>query len=173
MNDSPPLFNEVAVEKCKSSSLQVFAFVKVASQERPKQRYKISIIVLKTLRQTASLRVKPCSLNKQRIFLRLKFGIKHHSIHDIIQHQLKTFSDNNPFTSNNLISLKILHYQIHFLFPHVAIIMNNFVSEKRQCHDSSHFTPVITVDCENHVLSITGEDIEDDVTRTRAEFDTL
>lgn len=49
-------------------------------------------------------------------------------------------------------------------------MLHNFVSEKWQRHDSTHFTPVIAVDGEDHVLSIAGEYVEHHVSRAGAKL---
>lgn len=160
----------MGVEKCQPPRLQVLALVEVPSQEWPEQGYKIPVIVFKTLRQTASLGVKPGGLNEQRVFLRLKLGIKHHPIHDIVQHQLKPPSDNYPFAPHSVVHVQVTHHQVHLLLPHVAVIVDNLVGEEWQCHYSSHFAPVVAVDGENHVLAIPREDIKHNVPWARAKF---
>lgn len=131
MSNLPSFFNKVVVEESQAAALQVPAPVQVAPQEWPKQRNEISIVILKTLSQSTSFRVKSSGVNEQRIFLGLKLGIKHHSVHDVVQHQLQTLPDNYPFGSNYVIGLEVINNQIHFLLPHATMVIDNFVCEKR------------------------------------------
>lgn len=92
----PSLLDVVFVEKVQPPTLQIPALVQIASQEGSKQRNEISIVVLKALRQPTPFRVESSRCNEQRIVLGLELCIKHHSIHDIVQHQLQTLSNNYP-----------------------------------------------------------------------------
>ncbi|MCO5592582.1 hypothetical protein L7F22_046585 [Adiantum nelumboides] len=52
-------------------------------------------------------------------------------------------------------------------------LLHHFVREEGHCHDSPHLPPVISIDCENHVLPLTGENVEDDIAGAGAKFNTL
>ena len=173
LSNLPSFFDKVVVEEGQAAALQVSAPVQVAPQEWPKQRNEISVVVLKTLSQSASFRVESSGVNEERIFLGLKLGIKHHSVHDVVQHQLQTLPDNNPFGSNHLVCLEVINNQIHFLLPHDTMVLYNFVCEKREGHDSPHFAPMVSVDCEDHILSVASEYVKDDIAGPGAELDSL
>ncbi|KAL0552095.1 hypothetical protein IC582_011191 [Cucumis melo] len=51
--------------------------------------------------------------------------------------------------------------------------MHHFVCKKRQSHDSTHLTPVISINCKHHILAISSEDVKHNITRTRAKLNTL
>lgn len=163
----------VIVEKCEPPSLQVPALVEVALQERSEERDEVSVIIVKALSKTAPFRVESGGLNEQGVVLRLKLGVKHHPVHDIIQHELQTLSDHYPSASHGVISFEVAHHQVHLLLPHVTVLVDDLVGEKWDRHDSSHFAPVIAVDGEDHVLAIASEDIKHNVSGARTKFNTL
>ena len=110
MHGLPSFLNIVIVEKCKPTALQLPALVQVTSQKWPKQRNEVSIVVIKALSQPASFRVKPRGLDEQRILLRLKLGIEHHPVHDIVQHQLQTLPDNQAFSLHTLLVPQVIDH---------------------------------------------------------------
>lgn len=169
----PSFLNKVVVEESETPALQVPALVQVVVQERAKQRNEISIVVLKALSQSASLGVESGSLNEQRVILGLELGVKHHSIHDVVQHKLQPFPYYYTLFPHSLFPLKVLYNRPHFILPHVTILVDYFVCEEWKCHDPSHFAPMVSVDREDHVLSVPREDVEDYVPRTGPELHTL
>jgi len=55
----------------------------------------------------------------------------------------------------------------------IPVLLDHLVGEERDGHDPPHLTPVLAIDGEHHVLSLTGEDIEDDVAGPRPELHPL
>lgn len=163
------------VEKGKPPGLQVPALVEVAPQEGSEERDEVSVIIVKALSETASFRVESGGLNEQGIVLRLKLGVKHHPVHDIVQHQLQALSDHYPLPSHIdiVVCFKVGDDQVHLLFPHVTVLVDYLVGEEWEGHDPSHFAPVIAIDGEDHVLAIASEDIKHHISGARTELNAL
>lgn len=52
-------------------------------------------------------------------------------------------------------------------------MLHYLVGEEGDGHDAAHFAPVLAVDGEDHVLALSGEDVEDDVAGAGAELHAL
>eukprot|EP01018_Ginkgo_biloba_P004557 Gb_40719 [translate_table: standard] len=80
------LVDEVILEQRKAHILHLLADFEITSEKRPKNRNKISIVILEALCKTTSLSIQCLELEKERIGLALEPPVEHHSVHNIIHH---------------------------------------------------------------------------------------
>ncbi|KVH94140.1 hypothetical protein Ccrd_003801 [Cynara cardunculus var. scolymus] len=168
-----PFINEVILEELKPFLFDFLAQFQIPSQKWPQNGDEITIVILEALCQSTPLTIQCLKLQEQWIIFTFKSPIEHDSKHVVIHHQLQPLPDHDTFRRRRWILLHILHDRSRLRLPPVSVLLNNFVGEERHRHDPSHLPPVLTVDSEHHILSLSSEYIEDDVSCSRSEFNSL
>ena len=52
---------------------------------------------------------------------------------------------------------------LHFVLPPQSVLIDDLVGEKGDDHDVSYLAPVLAIDGEDHVLTLAGENVKDNV----------
>lgn len=171
--NSLPLLKKIVVEKLQASLLDFLADFQVASQQRSQNGNKIAIVIVEALSQPTPLSIKLLQLDKQRVVFALEPSIEHNPVHVVVHHQLQSLPQHDSRSRSIGIRADVIDHLADLIFPTVPVLLDHFVGEKRDGHDPPHLPPVLAVDRENHVLTFSGENVEDDVPRPGTELHSL
>ncbi|KAG6546280.1 hypothetical protein Mapa_012320 [Marchantia paleacea] len=159
------LVDEVLLEDGQSLILERLAASEVLLQKRPQDGDEITVIVIETLRELTPLAIHSRQPDKQLVLHGFEPPVEHHSVHDVVHHELQPAANDTARGGRLRVRLQILYHMVDLILPGETRLLNDFASEEGRGHDPTHPSPVIAVHGEHHVLSVPCEDVEHHIPR--------
>ncbi|KAH0465615.1 hypothetical protein IEQ34_005718 [Dendrobium chrysotoxum] len=172
--DCVEFFAKLALDfRVESHIFHLLADLEISPQERPENGDKISIVVLEALREATPLVIKGPQLHEKGIVLALKPSVEHDAVHIVVHHKLQAAADHNPLGGRLWVFTDILNDACGLIFPPIAVLLHDLVSEEGDGHYAAHLPPMLAVYSEDHILALSSEDIKDDVASSGTKLDSL
>ncbi len=167
------LIKEEFLEQSQSSILDLLTDLQVALEEWAKDGNEVTIVVLKTLCKSAPLSIESLELHIQGVIFTFKSGIKHQPVHVVVHHELQPPANHHSCGRCFGHCLQIFDHMVCLILPCKAWALDHLVGEEGNCHDSPHPSPMLPIDCEHHVLTISSKDIKDHIAGARSKLNSL